>query len=62
MAVGSVSLIATLAACRAQAPTTPPATPAPEVDKTASDLQAKSARFAPTDLTADVASLPANER
>jgi hypothetical protein len=63
MAVASASLIATLAACRAQAPTTPPAVPpAPAVDKAAADLQQKSARFAPTDLTADVSALPANER
>ena len=62
MAVASASLIATLAACKAQAPTQPPATPAPAVDKAAQDLQAKSARFAPTDLTADVNALPANER
>jgi hypothetical protein len=62
MAVGSASLIATLAACRAQAPSTPPPTPAPAVDKAVSDLQSKSARFAPTDLTADITALPANER
>jgi len=63
MAVASASLIATLAACRAQAPTTPPAaSPAPAVDKTAADLQQKSARFALTDLTADISMLPPNER
>ena len=63
MAVGSVSLIATLAACRAQAPSTPPATPpASAVDKEVAGLQQKIARFAPTDLTADVTALPANER
>jgi hypothetical protein len=62
MAVGSASLIATLAACRAQAPSTPPPTPAPAVDKAVSELQSKSARFAPTDLTADITALPANER
>src|SRR5262245_59523567 len=62
MAVGSVSLIATLAACRAQAPSTPPPAPAPAVDKAVSELQSKSARFAPTDLTADITALPANER
>ena len=61
MAVGSASLIATLAACKAQAPSTPP-TPAPAVDKAVSELQAKSARFALTDLTADITALPANER
>ena len=62
MAVASASLIATLAACRAQAPTEPPAGPAPAVDKPAQELQSKSARFAPTDLTADITALPANER
>ena len=63
MAVASASLIATLAACRAQAPTTPPAaSPVPAVDKAAADLQQKSARFALTDLTADITALPANER
>jgi hypothetical protein len=63
MAVASASLIATLAACGAQAPTTPPAaSPGPPVDKAAADLQQKSARFAPTDLTADISTLPANER
>ena len=63
MAVAAASLIATLAGCRAQAPTTTPAaTPAPAVDKAAADLQKKSARFAPTDLSADLSGLPANER
>jgi hypothetical protein len=66
MAVASASLIATLAACRApalQAPTTPPAdASAAPPDKVAADLQQKSARFAPTDLTADISALPANER
>ena len=62
MAVASASLIATLAACRAQAPSTPPPAPAPAVDKAVADLQSKSARFAPTELTADISGLPANER
>ena len=63
MAVAASSLIATLAACRAQAPSTPPATPpAPAVDTAVAQLQQKSARFAPTDLTADITALPANER
>ena len=62
MAVASASLIATLAACKAQAPSTPPPAPAPAVEKGVSDLQSKSARFAPTDLTADITALPANER
>ena len=61
--MGSALLVATLAGCRAQAPSTPPASPAPgPVDKTVSALQQKSARFAPTDLTADITALPANER
>ncbi len=62
MAAGLASIIAAAAACRAQAPTTPPPTPAPAVDKAVADIQAKSARFAPTDLTADITALPANER
>lgn len=62
MAVASASLIATLAACRAQAPTTTPSAPAPAGDTAVADLRAKSARFAPTDLTADITALPANER
>ena len=64
MAVASASLIATLAACRAQAPTTPPpgSTSETPVDKVAADLQQKSSRFAPTDLTADISALPPNER
>jgi hypothetical protein len=63
MAVASTTLIATLAACRAIAPSEPPpAPPGAPVDKAVSDLQKKSARFAPTDLTADITALPANER
>ena len=63
MAIASTSLVATLAACRAIAPSTPPpADPPPTLDKAAADLQQKSARFAPTDLTADITQLPANER
>ncbi|HYE89053.1 MAG TPA: hypothetical protein VEA16_22035, partial [Vicinamibacterales bacterium] len=62
MAVTAATLIATLAACRAQAPTTPPPAQPPAVDKAVADLQAKSARFAPTDLTADITALPPNER
>ncbi len=62
MAVASASLIATLAACRAQAPSTPPAPPAPAPDQSVADLQSKSARFTPTDLTADLTALPPNER
>jgi len=64
MAVASASLVLALAGCRAQAPTSPPgaATPATPADKAVSDLQQKTARFAPTDLTADISALPANER
>ncbi len=62
MAVAASSLIATLAACKAQAPSTPPPAAAPVVDQAVADLQAKSARFAPTDLTADITALPPNER
>ena len=63
MAIASTSLIATLAACRAIAPSTPPpAAPEAPVDKAVAELQKKSARFAPTDLTADITALPANER
>jgi len=62
MSVASASLIATLAACRAQAPTTAPPTSAPAVDKSVAELQSKSARFAPTDLSADITALPPNER
>ena len=64
MAVAAASLVTALAACRAQAPTAPPAntTPAPTADKAVSELQQKTARFATTDLTADISALPANER
>src|SRR3982751_6675023 len=62
MAVASASLILTLAACKAQAPSQTPPSAVPAGDKAAQDLQAKSARFAPTDLTADITALPANER
>ncbi|MDO8681494.1 MAG: hypothetical protein Q7R30_23500 [Acidobacteriota bacterium] len=60
--VTSMSLVATLAGCRAQAPSPPPpATPAP-VDKDLSQLQQQTARFAVTDLSADITALPPNER
>ncbi len=64
MAVTAASLVLALAGCRAQAPTAPPATAAPAVteDKLVSELQQKTARFAVTDLTADLSALPANER
>ena len=62
MAVAAASLIATLAACQAHAPSTMPPASAPAVDKSTADLQSKSARFALTDLSADIAALPPNER
>ncbi len=64
MAVTAAALVLALAGCRAQAPTAPPATAAPAVteDKSVSELQQKTARFAVTDLTADLSALPANER
>ena len=64
MAVAAASLVTALAACRAQAPTAPPANAVPAVagDKAVADLQQKTARFATTDLTADISALPANER
>ena len=64
MAVASASLVLALAGCRAQAPTSPPAaaTPATAAGQAVSDLQQKTARFAVTDLTADLSALPANER
>jgi len=50
------------AACGGAAPSSPPA-PAPErVDPAMTTLTAQTARFAPTDLSADVASLPEPER
>ncbi len=61
--VTAVSLVATLAACRVQAPSTPPAaTPAPAVDHAVAQLQQKAARFALTDLGADITALPPTER
>ncbi len=62
MAVTAASLVLALAGCRAQAPTLPPADPAPAVDLAASELRQKTARFAVTDLSADLSALPANER
>lgn len=59
----ALSLVGVLAACGAQAPSTPPAgAPAAPVDPAVAGLQQQSARFAPTDLTADLSGLPPNER
>ena len=62
MAVTAVSLVAALAACRVQAPSSAPVDSTPTVDQAIADLQQKTARFAVTDLTADISGLPANER
>lgn len=64
--VPSILLVALLAtaACgtTATSPASPPA-PAPErEDPAMTDLAAKTARFAPTDLSADVSALPESER
>ena len=58
MAVASASLVLALAGCRAQAAEAP----AQAGDRAAIDLQQKTARFAVTDLSADLSALPANER
>ena len=58
MAVAAASLVMALAGCRAQAAEPP----AQAGDRAATDLRQKTARFAVTDLTADLSALPANER
>jgi hypothetical protein len=58
MAVTAASLVLALAGCRAQAAESP----VQAGDRGASDLQQKTARFAVTDLSADLSALPANER
>jgi hypothetical protein len=60
--VTTSTLVATLAACSAQAPSTPPAAPAAAPDPATSSLEQKTARFAPTDLVADISALPPGER
>jgi hypothetical protein len=62
MASSFASLVTTLAACTAQAPSTPPASAAPAPDPAVRALELQIAQFAPTDLTADISALPANER
>ena len=57
MAVMSASLVVALAGCRAQAAGAPA-----QAGGAATDLQQKTARFAVTDLSADLSALPANER
>jgi hypothetical protein len=58
MAVAASSLVAALAAWSAQAAAQAPA----GGDAAAAELQRKTARFAPTELKADLSALPANER
>jgi len=58
MAVTAASLVLALAGCRAQAAEAPAQTG----DRAMADLQQKTARFAVTDLSADLSALPANER
>ncbi len=64
MAVAVASLVLALTGCRAQAPSSLPANvaPASTADQAVADLQQKTARFAVTDLSADISALPANER
>ena len=60
----SVALIATLAACNST--TTPPSTSSPSTaaapERGGDELSRKIARFAPTDIAADLSGLPPNER
>jgi Peptidase family M49 len=64
MASSFASLVTSLAACTAQAPTAPPAASAPAAapDPALKAIEQQIAQFAPTDLTADISALPANER
>ena len=58
----SVALISTLAACNSTPTALAPApAPAPEAHG-AGDLSRQITRFAPTDISADISALPANER
>ena len=57
MAVATASLVSSIAAFSVQAQQQVPAT-----DRAAAELQRKTARFAPTELKADLSALPANER
>src|SRR4029453_19401627 len=62
MAVSFASLVTSLAACTTQAPTAQPAAAAPAPDPATRALDQQIAQFAPTDLTADISALSANER
>lgn len=61
MAVTSVTIVAALAACRAESPSSVPEAATPG-DAAASELRQQTARYAVTDLTADLSGLPPNER
>jgi len=61
MAVTSAALVAALAACRAPVPSGMPAA-AESDDAAAVELRRQSARFAATELSADLTDLPPNER
>ncbi len=54
MASSFASLVTTLAACTAQAPSAPPPAAAPATDPAVRTLEQQIAQFAPTDLTADI--------
>jgi hypothetical protein len=51
-----------MSACGSGSSTSAPPSPAPTVDPAAAAITAQTARFAPTELTADVAALPESER
>jgi hypothetical protein len=58
----SVALVATLAGCNATTPPPDNATPAAPLESGGDDLSGKIARFAPTDIAADISGLPPHER
>ncbi len=59
LACGAVAFVATFAACRAQEPPVPPTSASPSP---ASELEKMAARFAPTDIIADVSKLSPADR
>ncbi|MEO8680970.1 MAG: hypothetical protein ABI665_18105 [Vicinamibacterales bacterium] len=61
MAVAFGSLVTTLAGCQAPAPAAAPVSKV-AADPAASAQEQKNARFAPTELSADLSALPPNER
>lgn len=62
MAIAFGSLVTTLAACQAPAPAATSSPAATPDDPAAAALEQKNARFAPTELSADISTLPPNER